>query len=200
MFSPALYNPSNIQLIKFILAYFLPILQLYRYSLAPDTNAGLGLDNTLLVVAQSGMFIYCVFSIIGSYFTTSYRHPVGLLAEVFSFIQTCLQTLFVLDAWTKRCHNSEQVKHKPGRELITFLIIANMALWSINCLEKNRAEFRTNHLNFYGPWAWTIITHISMPLAVFYRFHSTICLFEIWKTAYKVKSPLNRQFSLNTYL
>lgn len=135
------------------------------------------------------MFIYCVFSIIGSYFTMSYRNPVGLLAEVFSFIQTCLQTLFVLHGWKKRCHNLEQIKHKPGRELITFLIIANMALWSINCLEKNRAEFRTNHLNFYGPWAWTIITHISMPLAVFYRFHSTICLFEIWKSAYKLKPP-----------
>ncbi|GJQ77452.1 hypothetical protein Trydic_g20849 [Trypoxylus dichotomus] len=164
-----------------------------------DKSSGLGLDNTLLVVAQTGMFIYCVFSIIGSYFTTPYHNPAGLLAEVFSFIQTCLQTLFVLDSWTKRC-NPEQVKRKPGRELITFLIIANMALWSINCLEKNRAEFRTNHLNFYGPWAWTIITHISMPLAVFYRFHSTICLFEIWKSAYKVKSQYKNQFSLNGYL
>ncbi|XP_066253946.1 proton channel OtopLc-like [Euwallacea similis] len=149
---------------------------------------GIGLDNTLLAIAQTGMFIYCVFSIIGWYFTMKDKTPVGLIADLFSFIQTCLQTMFVLDAWWRRCRNLTQAKRKPGRELIIFLMVANMAMWSISTLEKSRAEFQPNHLKFFGDWAWTIITHISMPLAIFYRFHSTICLFEIWKTAYKIKS------------
>lgn len=149
------------------------------------------MDNALLVVAQTGMFIYCMFSIIGSYFISPGLFQVGLLTEIFSFIQTCLQTMFVLDSSWRRCRNIEQTRKKPGRELITFLIIANMAMWTINALEKNRAEFRPTHLQFYGDWAWTIITHISMPLAIFYRFHSTICLFEIWKNAYKVKKKIN---------
>lgn len=154
-----------------------------------EGQAGIGLDNTLLVMAQTGMFIYSMFSIIGCYFTMSTRFPVGMLSEIFSFIQTCLQTMFVLDGWWRRYRNMDQVKNKPGRELITFLIVANMAMWTINTLEKNRAEFRPTHLKFFGDWAWTIITHISMPLAIFYRFHSTICLFEIWKTSYKIKPP-----------
>ena len=147
----------------------------------------MGLDITLLVVAQTGMFIYCMFSIIGSYFTMTVVSPVSLLAEIASFVQTCLQTMLVLDAWWRRCRDENQHKRKPARELITFLIIVNMAMWLINALEKSRAEFRTTHLNFYGEWPWTIITHVSMPLAIFYRFHSTICLFEIWKTTYKNK-------------
>ncbi|XP_076273266.1 proton channel OtopLc-like isoform X1 [Rhynchophorus ferrugineus] len=151
-------------------------------------DGGIGLDNTLLAVAQMGMFIYSMFSIIGWYFTINGKSPVGLMADVFSFMQTCLQTMFVLDAWWRRCKNLKQARTKPGRELITFLIIANMAMWTINTLEKNRAEFRPTHLKFFGEWGWTIITHISMPLAIFYRFHSTICLFEIWKNAYKIKS------------
>lgn len=155
-------------------------------------GAGIGLDNTLLVVAQTGMFIYCMFSIIGCYFTLSSNFPAGLLAEVFSLIQTCLQTMFVLDGWWRRCRNLEQTKRKPGRELVTFLIITNMALWTINAMEKSRAEFRSSHLMFFGDWAWVIITHISMPLAIYYRFHSTICLFEIWKSAYKIKNPYGR--------
>lgn len=155
----------------------------------------MGLDTTLLVVAQTGMFIYNMFSIIGCYFTlTSLNAPIGLLTEICSFIQTCLQTMFVLDGWWRKCRNVEQTKKKPGRELITFLIIANMALWTINALEKNKAEFRPTHLEFFGDWAWTIITHISMPLAIFYRFHSTICLFEIWKSAYKIKSRTKPHF------
>lgn len=157
------------------------------YNLA-EGQVGIGLDNTLLVVAQTGMFIYCMFSVIGCYFTMDQHNTTGMMAEIFCFIQTCLQTMFVLDGWWRRCRNLEQVKNKPGKELITFLIIANMAMWTINTLAKNRADFRQTHLMFFGDWAWTIITHISMPLAIFYRFHSTICLFEIWKTAYKVKS------------
>ncbi|KAJ8922687.1 hypothetical protein NQ315_007719 [Exocentrus adspersus] len=160
----------------------------YDRKIDREGTAGIGLDNTLLVVAQTGMFIYCMFSLIGCYFTTGSESPVGFIAEIFSFIQTCLQTMFVLDGWFRRCRSIEQTKTKPGRELITFLIVANMALWTINTLEKNRAEFKPTHLKFFGDWAWTIITHISMPLAIFYRFHSTICLFEIWKSAYKIKT------------
>ena len=49
-----------------------------------------------------------------------------------------------------------------------------------------------NHIfkvDFYGgTWAWPIITHISMPLAIFYRFHSTVCLCEVWKRSFKYKN------------
>uniref|UniRef100_V5G3P9 Otopetrin-2 n=1 Tax=Anoplophora glabripennis TaxID=217634 RepID=V5G3P9_ANOGL len=160
----------------------------YDRKIDNEGYTGIGLDNTLLVVAQTGMFIYCMFSLIGCYFTMDSQSPIGFAAEIFSFIQTCLQTMFVLDGWFRRCRTIEQTKTKPGRELITFLIVANMAMWTINTLEKNRAEFRPTHLQFFGEWAWTIITHISMPMAIFYRFHSTICLFEIWKSSYKIKT------------
>jgi len=55
----------------------------------------MGLDNTLLTVAQTGMFIYSMFSIIGWYFTMEDGTPVGLVADIFAFVQTCLQVLFV---------------------------------------------------------------------------------------------------------
>lgn len=40
-------------------------------------------------------------------------------------------------------------------------------------------------MEFYGVWAWTVITHVSMPLVVCYRFQSTVCLYEIWLHVYK---------------
>jgi len=152
------------------------------------------LDCTLLLVAQSGIYIYCIFSITGCFFwikdaTESNKQGAmeGLFAEIFSLAQTSLQTIFILNAWWRRCKGAQQNRQKPGREVVTFLLVANMAMWFINTLIKGRAGFRPTHLEFFGVWAWTIITHVSMPLAIFYRFHSTICLFEIWKTAYKVK-------------
>ncbi|GAB0087069.1 Otopetrin [Sergentomyia squamirostris] len=156
-------------------------------------NSGIGLDCTLLLLAQSGVYIYGIFSIIGNYFAIADSDgsgsggAEGLIAEVICLAETSLQTIFILNAWWRRCKGAQQNRTKPGREIVTFLLVANMAMWFLNTLVKNRASFRPTHLSFFGVWAWTIITHVSMPLAIFYRFHSTICLFEIWKTTFKVK-------------
>lgn len=158
-------------------------------------NKGLSLDTSLLILAQAGVYMYSMFSLIGCYFTT--KDLTTILTETLNLLQTTIQTLFVLDAWSRRSRTALQHRRKPGRQLVTFLLIVNMAVWIINSLEKNRAQFRPKYLNFFGVWAWTIITHVSMPLVIFYRFHSTICLFEIWKKSYKLKSSSSRQESKN---
>ncbi|XP_058443306.1 proton channel OtopLc-like isoform X2 [Malaya genurostris] len=153
-------------------------------------DAGISLDCTLLILAQVGIYIYTMFSIIGTFFSigvSEYATVYSLLAEFISFTQTSLQTLFIMNTWWRRCKGAKQNRSKPGREIITFLLIANMSIWFINTLIKTNGSFRPTLMNFYGVWAWTIITHLSMPLAIFYRFHSTICLFEIWKNTYKVR-------------
>lgn len=148
----------------------------------------------------------------GCYFTIDKNKysKIGLFSESLSFVQTTLQTIFILNAWWRRIKAKREDHYKPGREIITFLLIANMAIWFINTLVKGHASFRPTHLEFFGKWMWVIITHLSMPLAIFYRcvdlffhlviniisflihrFHSTICLFEIWKTSYKIKQENN---------
>lgn len=152
---------------------------------------GMNLDCTLLAVAQSGIYIYSTFGIIGHLFSMDTPGSlVGLLSESIGIFQTSLQTLFIFNSWCRRCKGAYQSRKKPGRQIITFLLVANMAMWIISTLAKNQAGFRPTHMRFFGVWAWTIITHVSMPLAIFYRFHSTICLFEIWKTVYKMKRYL----------
>ena len=103
------------------------------------------------------------------------------------------------------------MRKKPGREVVTFLLVCNLAMWAINTLETNRADshpiqvrfqsfwhYPVHKINqmlqvkFYGgEWVWPIITHVSMPLAIFYRFHSTVCLCEIWKKSFKYKTLHN---------
>ncbi|XP_043653278.1 proton channel OtopLc isoform X2 [Drosophila teissieri] len=156
-----------------------------------DEHHSMDLDNLLLIVAQTGVYLYGMFSILGSYFAKWDTVPdrvEGIIAEVFGVVQTSLQTMFILHSSHRRCKGTSQVRRKPGREIITFLLVANIAIWFVNTLIKGRAVFRESHLEFFGVWGWTIITHISMPLAIFYRFHSTICLFEVWKITYKAKA------------
>lgn len=154
-------------------------------------NEGMNLDCSLLAVAQSGIYIYSTFAIIGHLFSLHVEGSrIGLISEVIGIFQTSLQTLFIFNSWWRRCKGANQNRQKPGRQIITFLLVSNMAMWIVSTLAKNQAGFRPTHMLFFGPWAWTIITHVSMPLAIFYRFHSTICLFEIWKTVYKMKRYL----------
>lgn len=152
-----------------------------------DGSKNLQLDNILLIGAQTGMFIYSTFTIIGGQFTMQSSTVLVLVTALASLVQTTCQTIFILDASRRTCVTPEQMKKKPGREIVTFLLVTNLAMWAINTLEKSRAESHPIQLHFYGLWAWTIITHVSMPLAIFYRFHSTVCLCEVWKRAYKIK-------------
>ncbi|KAK0177426.1 hypothetical protein PV328_001482 [Microctonus aethiopoides] len=152
-----------------------------------DGSRNLELDNILLVAAQTGMFIYSTFTIIGGHFTLERHTILVLVTALASVVQTTCQTIFILDSSRRSVLTPEQIRRKPGREIVTFLLVTNLAMWAINTLEKSRAESHPVQLHFYGLWAWTIITHVSMPLAIFYRFHSTVCLCEVWKKAYKVK-------------
>ncbi|KAI4497662.1 hypothetical protein M0802_007202 [Mischocyttarus mexicanus] len=145
------------------------------------------LDSTLLTAAQSGVYLHCLFGIVGSLLTMGPMWVLSMITDFLTLIQSTCQTLLVKIAWKRRCTTG---KEKPGKELITFLIVVNIALWTVNTLEKSRAGVRPDHLRLFGVWAWTIITHVSMPLAIFYRFHSAICLFEVWKSCYKYR-PFN---------
>lgn len=145
------------------------------------------LDNILLIVAQTGVYMFSIFCIIGGHFTITRNTVLVLLTALANLVQATVQTIFILDASRRYASTSDQVHRKPGREMITFLLVCNFAAWAIASLETRRSDSNPVQLNFYGFWAWTIIAHISTPLAIFFRFHSTVCLCEIWKNLYKLK-------------
>ncbi|KAK9508460.1 hypothetical protein O3M35_006013 [Rhynocoris fuscipes] len=135
------------------------------------------LDTWLIVLAQSGVSMYSLFKI-----TAFWMADRGSLTNEFArLIQTLTQTLFIVYYWRIRTKKPD----KPARQLITFLLLCNAAFWCINTLVLNRISSDIEMIDFYGRWGWTVMSRIAMPLNIFYRFHSTICLFEIWKNVYK---------------
>jgi len=150
-----------------------------------DVNRELELDNFLLIIAQTGVIIYATFSVVGTFFQFE-EHMIAFFSSLAILVQTLLQTTFILDASCRFVTSDKEVDEKPGRQVVTFLLVCNLAMWMMNTLETNRADSHPIQAEFFGGHlAWPIITHISMPLAIFYRFHSTVCLFEIWKKSFK---------------
>lgn len=74
---------------------------------------------------------------------------------------------------------------KPGRGLITFLVVCNVAMWITETFQIKSHELLDVRYVFYGKVWWTIIGHMTVPLTMFYRFHSSVCLVDIWKSAYE---------------
>ncbi|CAG9837995.1 unnamed protein product, partial [Diabrotica balteata] len=160
-----------------------------------NTNIELPLEHLLLLVTQSGMFIYCLFQIISGCLmrTRGLSRVLSILTPTLAVLQSCCQTAFILDARRRCCSTEDQIKRKPGRQLITFLLLLNVSLWVINRIKNNRSIFHPKQMDFYGILAWNIITHVSMPLVVSYRFQATVCFYEIWKHVYK--RPIKRSLS-----
>ncbi|KAJ0179279.1 hypothetical protein K1T71_004991 [Dendrolimus kikuchii] len=151
------------------------------------------LEHALLLVTQCGVYLYYLFQIIGAGFLIQ-KYPEGLratriISPLCALIQSSCQSLLVLDAWTRRCAGTG--RQRPGRQLVTFLLVGNFALWLLNRVKNARAEFHPLQIEFYGVWAWTLITHVSAPLLVCYRFQATVCFYEIWKNSYKRRKEPN---------
>lgn len=127
-----------------------------------DSEQSSRLDDALLVIPQMGVYIFPMFILISgrhSIFKDPKREDIaGMLSAILEIIQSTLQTMFLLDALRRRPFRQKHVEKKPGRQLVTFLIVCNFSLWAIAVMEAWRQQMYPQQLQFYGTFAvihWT---------------------------------------------
>jgi hypothetical protein len=106
------------------------------------------------------------------------------IAAVLSIVQATLQTLFILECLRRYAEHSTQFVSKPAREIITALLITNLSLWFFDTFSAKRFDTKEYLIAHFGILKWSIINAFSSPLAIFYRFHSSVCLSDIWYGLY----------------
>ncbi|XP_064637343.1 proton channel OtopLc-like [Lineus longissimus] len=147
------------------------------------------LDETLLLISTSGVYVYGLSSLLaGRYHSNVSGGTLLIISGAVVLIEATLQTLFICNGLRRASFRNTQEHHKPGREFVTFLLICNIAMWGTNTFEKLRLDYNPVQAQFYGLLPWSIASHICIPLNILYRFHSTICLANVWKAAYKIKT------------
>ncbi|KAL5969324.1 Proton channel OtopLc [Taenia solium] len=99
--------------------------------------------------------------------------------EILEMAQALLQTFLILEAPHREVGEMERTISKPGRTIITFLLVLNLAMWIVNTFGLKHAENHEIFRLYYTGLAWKVITHLSLPLIIFFRFHSTVCLADI---------------------
>lgn len=160
------------------------------HQLTPLTPSRLGLNETadsglrdiLLKVAAFGLYVYSLFGVMaGAMHLSSLQHLTVLVTSGLTILQVTLQSLFISDVVCRRRVSIAE----PGRQLITFLLITNLTLWIIYTFEMQKVEASPVQLSIYGFTTWALIVRITLPLSIFYRFHSAITFAEVWKNSYK---------------
>ena len=147
-------------------------------------------DTGLLVIALFGLCSFNTFLIVSSVANLAEYGLLSILslgASALAFLQAAVQTVFILDGLRRSADHDDHVTNKPGRTLVTFLLLCNLSLWVVNTFEVKKAEAIELHPNYYGMLPWNIISHVCIPLIIFFRFHSTVCLSDIWINAYLIK-------------
>ena len=71
-------------------------------------------------------------------------------------------------------------------KLWNFLLMSNFWICPI-LFTQTLYDFPLFQLRFFGFYAWSMIQRICLPLCIFFRFHSSVILVEIWKNSYKTK-------------
>ncbi|XP_076394623.1 proton channel otopetrin-like a isoform X8 [Megachile rotundata] len=147
------------------------------------------LNDILLRVSGFGLFVYAVFSVIAGSLAAFTHEPnlLVMLTGLLSVAQVILQMLFIADVSRRRVHLPEHDRSKPGRQVVTFLLICNLTMWVIYTFESQKVMANPVQLDFYGFLAWAIVQRVTLPLCIFHRFHSAVTFAEIWKTSYKAR-------------
>jgi len=147
------------------------------------------LTDTLLKIGSLGVFAYSSFSIIAGCLGDYRRLPnlVVMVTGIISIVQVVIQLLFIQDVSRRRIYTADQDRSKPGRQVVTFLLICNLAIWVIYTFEVQKVKESPVQIEFFGHQPWVIIQKLSLPLCIFFRFLSTVALAEIWKNSYKTK-------------
>ena len=60
------------------------------------------------------------------------------MTYLFSGHQVVLQLLFIADVARRRVHLPEHDRSKPGRQVVTFLLICNVTMWVIYTFEAQK--------------------------------------------------------------
>ncbi|XP_059173812.1 proton channel OtopLc-like isoform X2 [Physella acuta] len=153
----------------------------------------LSLDAVLLVISLGGAYIYLSFMLISSASMVEVHGVISILSLAVicvGILESTLQAIFILDGLCRRADNDGQVESKPGRAIVTFLLVCNLALWVVSMFEIKKTMVVPFHLEFYGILPWNIMLHLCVPLFIYFRFHSAICLSKIWYHAYqKERNP-----------
>ena len=157
-------------------------------------NSATAMDDLLVLLPLPFYYIFCILAIRAEAEHLTHNSIALILTYILNIIQVTFQSPFLIDG-IRRCSNRKRLRfEKPGKGLVTFALILNIGSWILLTFEIKSVDKYHPMQQFYGKFIWMIISDTCLPLILFYKFHSSVCLSDIWKHAFK-KDEHNSQLS-----
>ena len=127
-----------------------------------------------------------------------------ILNAAIGIIFGVLQVLFIEALMDQTVSKRQEILH--GRQVtwvlsgnytilqaVTFLILLNLSMWVVYTfmLQKPLATILEEH--YYSLNPWIIVQRITLPVIIFFRFHSLVLLVELWKNSYRAEDTDERR-------
>ena len=160
-------------------------------------------DKVLLCIGAGCSILFSLLTILtGTYGLNreyySCKYPVAALlafSGMIEMIQIISQILFLL-VLRKRFFLYTEQSFKPGRQYVMFSFVFNLSQWIFLTAQVQKPSATTIQAVFFGYSPWVIIKRILLPLAIFYRFHSSVMSIELWKAAYQNARKIHKEPSV----
>ena len=174
------------------------IISIYKYGNKSNLQKsgshgnGLDLDKILLFVGAGCNALYCLLTVLTGLYGfrgdcyNGKHHIAALLtfSGTMEIIQVISQILFLVEL-RKGVFPDTEKGFKTGRQYVMFSFVFNLSQWIFLTFQVQKPSATCIQKIFFGDQAWIIITRILLPLAIFYRFHSSVMSIELWKAAYQ---------------
>lgn len=162
-------------------------LKLKRHHFSYDDNSKMDYNEGLLVVGLGAIHLFGFYTIMAvlNNGIESKTEILLLLIQIMTIVESTLQSILIIDCLKMYSKDEKLKKTKPGRSLITVLILIDVSLWLYETFSAKKYDMNTIQLGYYDIIFWSIISSIASPLGIFFRFHASVCLSEIWKNLYE---------------
>ena len=100
------------------------------------------LGDLLLRFSSLGILAYSVFNIVAGGLGphNDLRNLLVFATGAITIFQVVFQLLFITDAQRRRIHSTNHDNSKPGRQVVTFLLICNLTMWVIYTFEVQKVQ------------------------------------------------------------
>ena len=105
--------------------------------------------------------------------------------KLFLVNQVAVQTQIIIDGLGRWSDSKENQTIKPGRNMVTFLISADLTIHLLDTLEAKTPGYSRGRKDYFGKIFWTLVRKLWIPLTIIYRFHLSVALANIWASAYQ---------------
>ncbi|CAJ0934960.1 unnamed protein product, partial [Mesorhabditis belari] len=180
-----------IDLVMFVWVFLVCIFGIWKmrvlqYRKDHSHHSGEILDEILLVIGLFGEIVYCCIAIDLWITTQQTKDPMPgyeLPVYISRLMAVFVQAVFIFISARLVARGPDEIRQKPGKQAVTFLLVANVTLFFFATYESMKPTLPYDKSAAAFPY---IIYGVS-PLVVFYRFHSSVCLVDIFKRTYNTK-------------